>query len=100
MVKREDRLLEVIAKKIGEDPIKRDILLELENKEFAEMADIYREISLKHGIDYPRFFSRIRTLTNGGLIDKIKPGRSGIGNRVFLELTEKGRKVVELLKRS
>jgi len=93
----DDRLLSAIAKRMREDPIKEAILLELSKRGFVEMAEVYAVIRLKHGADYSKFSVRIRTLVNGGLVRKVKPKRSGIGNRAFIELTEKGKRVVELL---
>jgi len=94
----DDRLLSIVAKRMGEDPIKKAILLELSEKGFVEMAEVYKTIKLKQGVDYSKFSVRMRTLVSGGLVRKVKPKKCGIGNRAFIELTEKGKRVVELLK--
>jgi len=95
----DDKLLSIVARRMKEDPIKEAILLELSKRGFVEMAEVYRRIKVDHKVNYSKFSVRIRTLVNGELIRKVKPRRCGIGNRAFVELTEKGKRVVELLKR-
>ena len=90
-----------VAEKICEDELKKDILLELDGKSLMEMAEVYRSIRDKHDdVSYSKFFVRVRTLTGSGLIRKVKLGKMGVGNVVFLELTDKGRKIVELIRGS
>lgn len=84
-----------VAEKICEDELKKDILLELDGKSLMEMAEVYRSIRDKHDdVSYSKFFVRVRTLTNSGLIRKVKLGKMGVGNVVFLELTDIGKKII------
>jgi len=100
-VELDDRLLKKVAEKICEDELKREILLELDGKSLMEMAEVYKSHKERdEDVSYSKFFVRIRTLTGSGLIRKVKPGKMGVGNVVFLELTDKGRKIVELIKGS
>jgi len=95
----DDRLLRKVAEKICEDVLKKEILLELEGKSLVEMAEVYKSIRDRcEDVSYSKFFVRIRTLTESGLIKKVKPGKLGVGNVVFLELTDTGKKIVELIK--
>ena len=97
----DDRLLRKVAEKICEDVLKKEILLELEGKGLVEMAEVYKSLQKRNeDISYSKFFVRIRTLTGSGLVRKVKPGKMGVGNVVFLELTDKGRKIVELIRGS
>ena len=99
VVELDDRLLKKVAEKICEDELKRDILLELDGKCLVEMAEVYKSIRDKReDVSYSKFFVRIRTLTESGLIRKVKPGKIGVGNVVFLELTDTGKKIVELIR--
>jgi len=101
VVELDDRLLKKVAEKICEDELKRDILLELDGKSLIEMAEVYKSLKKRNeDISYSKFFVRIRTLTESGLVRKVKPGKIGVGNVVFLELTDKGRKIVELIRGS
>ncbi len=98
-----EKILKAIAEKICKDEIKKKIILKLKEKGLSGMAEIYKEIALEAPekseeiVDYPKFNVRIRTLVNSEIIKKYKPKKAGIGNRVFLELTEKGKKIAELL---
>ncbi len=97
----DDSLLLKVAEKICEDALKKEILLELDNRGLVEMAEVYKSIRDRcKEASYSKFFVRIRTLTGSGLIKKIKPKKLGIGNVVFLELTDTGKKIVKLIKES
>jgi len=96
----DERVLEKVAERIVGDEIKLAILLTLDDIGLAEMSEVYKRI-VKEGIEdvtYSKFYVRIRTLTDSGLIKKVRAKGMGIGNVVFLELTEKGKKIVEIIR--
>jgi DNA-binding MarR family transcriptional regulator len=83
-----------MTKLIQSDEIKRKILDELYNqKELVKMAEIYKKVALTTDVRYSTFLAKVNTLERNNLIKKMKIPLAG--NRVYLVISESGKKVVE-----